>query len=63
MNAEIGFATLDDLVSEMGPPHESIVTPGAYVVEGFTPGIMPEFGAQMTEQQLADLIAFLMAQD
>ena len=27
LNAEIGFATLDDLVSEMGPPHESIVTP------------------------------------
>jgi hypothetical protein len=27
LNSEIGFATLDDLIYEMGPPHESIETP------------------------------------
>ena len=27
LNSEIGFATLDDLISEMGPPQESIETP------------------------------------
>ena len=43
--------------------HESIVLPDAYVVEGFNPGIMPQtFGAQMTKQELADLVAFLMTQ-
>lgn len=41
--------------------HESIVLPNAYVVEGFNQGIMPQvFAAQMTKQDLADLIAFLM---
>jgi cytochrome c2 len=41
--------------------HESIVSPNAYVVEGFNQGIMPQtFAAQMTKQDLADLIAFLM---
>jgi cytochrome c2 len=44
--------------------HESIVLPEAYVVEGFAPGTMPPtFGAQMTKQQLADIIAFLMTQE
>jgi hypothetical protein len=27
LNSEIGFATLDDLISEMGPPQQSIETP------------------------------------
>lgn len=44
--------------------HESVVQPNAYVVEGFNPGIMPlTFGSQMTKQELADLIAFLMTQN
>jgi cytochrome c2 len=42
--------------------HESIVLPNAYIVEGFAnPSIMPaNFGEQMTKQELADLIAYLM---
>ncbi len=42
--------------------HESIVLPNAYIVESFAnPSIMPAiFGAQMTKQELADLIAYLM---
>ena len=27
LHTEIGLATLDDLISEMGPPHQSIETP------------------------------------
>ncbi len=42
--------------------HESIVQPNTYIVEGFAnPSIMPaNFGAQMTKQELADLIAYLI---
>jgi mono/diheme cytochrome c family protein len=39
---------------------ESIVNPNAYVVESFAPGVMPDtFGAQLTLQDMADLIAYL----
>lgn len=41
--------------------HESIVIPNAYIVPGFTPGIMPQtFGQTLTPQQIADVIAYLM---
>jgi mono/diheme cytochrome c family protein len=41
--------------------YESIVEPGAYVVEGFEGGIMPEnFKETLTPQELADLVAFLL---
>jgi cytochrome c2 len=41
--------------------HESIVLPNVYVVEGFAQGIMPQtFGTQMTRQEAADVIAYLM---
>lgn len=40
---------------------ESIVHPGAYVVDGFTNGLMPDrLGDLMTPQEIADMIAFLM---
>jgi mono/diheme cytochrome c family protein len=39
---------------------ESIVTPDAFIVEGYQP-IMPKtFGASMTDQDVADLIAYLL---
>ena len=39
---------------------ESIVDPNAYVPEGFSPGIMYQnYGKDLTEQQIADLVAFL----
>jgi len=41
--------------------YESIVEPNAYAVSGFQKDIMPnEFGGTLTDQQLADLIAYLM---
>jgi mono/diheme cytochrome c family protein len=41
--------------------HESIVDPNAEVATGYQPGIMPgTYGEQLEEQQLADLVAFLV---
>ena len=42
---------------------ESIVLPGDFVVEGYSSGLMPDnFGTRMIDQQLADIVAFLMTQ-
>jgi cytochrome c2 len=39
----------------------SIVNPSAYVVTGFTDGLMPQtFGTALTPQQIDDLVAYLM---
>jgi mono/diheme cytochrome c family protein len=41
--------------------HESIVNPDAEIATGFSAGIMPStYGDQLSEQQLADLVAFLV---
>ena len=43
--------------------YESIVAPAAYTVAGFHEGIMPaDYGRRLNDQQLADLLAFLMTQ-
>jgi mono/diheme cytochrome c family protein len=43
--------------------HEAIVDPNAHVVEGFGANIMPAtYGSQLTEEQLNDLVAFLLTQ-
>ncbi len=42
---------------------ESILMPNDYVVEGFSEGIMPQnFGERLNQDQLSDLVAFLVAQ-
>jgi mono/diheme cytochrome c family protein len=39
---------------------ESIVDPNAQITTGFQPGVMPDvYADQLSEQQLADLVAFL----
>lgn len=41
--------------------HQSIIDPSAYVVPGFADDLMPKnFGEILTEDQISDLIAFLM---
>ena len=43
---------------------ESIVQPAAYVVDGYSSGVMPaNFGSEMTDQQLADIVAYLQTQN
>jgi mono/diheme cytochrome c family protein len=56
-------ATRVDGMSAADYLHESIDEPGAYVVEGFNDGIMPKtYAEQYDEQQLADLVAYLLEQ-
>lgn len=44
--------------------HQSIVAPSAWVVPGFTGGIMPEvYDEQLSDEDLATLIAYLLAQN
>lgn len=41
--------------------YQSIVEPNAHIVEGYPPNQMPPtFGETLTEQQISDLVAFLM---
>ena len=41
--------------------HESIVSPDAHIVDGFTPGVMYQnFGAELNEQEIADLVAYML---
>ena len=43
---------------------ESIVDPDAHVVEGFSPGVMPStYGTQLSDEQITDLVAYLMTLD
>jgi len=43
---------------------ESLIHPEAYIVEGFTGGIMPgNFGERLTFQDITDIIAYLESQD
>ena len=41
---------------------QSIVDPNAEVADGFQPNIMPQtYGSQLSDKQLADLVAFLQS--
>jgi mono/diheme cytochrome c family protein len=41
--------------------HESVVEPNAYVVEGFPANVMPtNYGSQLTDQQITDLVAYML---
>jgi len=42
---------------------ESIVNPNAYIVKGYQPDVMPQtYGQTLTDQQINDLVAFLLQQ-
>lgn len=43
--------------------YESIVHPGAYVVEGYANVMPQDLGRRMTEQELGDVIAYLLTPD
>ncbi len=40
---------------------ESIANPNAYIAKGFSSGIMPDFGKQLSASQIADLAAFVLS--
>jgi mono/diheme cytochrome c family protein len=59
--AEVG-PNLDDVLQGQDAAfiRESIVDPNAMVAEGFPPNVMPgNYGEQLSEQELADLVAYL----
>lgn len=41
--------------------HESIVNPGAFMVPGFADLMPATYGAQLTEKQINDLVAYLLS--
>ena len=42
--------------------YQSIISPNAYIAEGYPRGVMPQdFGDKLTNEQLAELIAFITA--
>lgn len=45
--------------SEQQYAFESISDPNAYVVPGFPQGVMPNFGAKLSNGEIADLVAFI----
>jgi len=56
-------ATRQDGVSAGDYVRESILNPNTHVVEGYQPNIMPQnYGQQLDNRALDDLIAFLLAQ-
>ena len=66
-NGKVG-PNLDNLAADakkanQGPEDqyafESIKNPSGYVVPGFPNGVMPNYGAQLKDSQIADLAAFL----
>jgi mono/diheme cytochrome c family protein len=63
-SAEVG-PNLDEALANQDPQQvlESIVDPNAQVTSGFQPDVMPDdYAEQLSEQQLADLVAFLKPQ-
>lgn len=42
--------------------HQSIVEPGAFVVEGFSDIMPPTFGDQFSEDEINDLVAYMLTQ-
>lgn len=59
--AEVG-PNLNEALADMSPEEvrEAIVDPDAEIAEGFAAGIMPgTYGESLSEEQLADLVAFL----
>jgi mono/diheme cytochrome c family protein len=59
--AEIG-PNLDESIAGASPEqvYEAIVNPDAEIAEGFSSGLMPDtYGENLSEEQLADLVAFL----
>jgi mono/diheme cytochrome c family protein len=57
-------ATREDGVSAEDYIRESILNPNAYVVDGYQPNIMPQnYGDQLSNRELDDLVEFLLVQE
>jgi cytochrome c551/c552 len=55
-------STIESDMSAEAYLKQSIVDPNAYLTPGFSANIMPaNYGTQLTEQQINDLVAYLMS--
>lgn len=43
--------------------YESIIHPGAYVVEGYQNVMLPDIGDRISDQELADILVYLLTPD
>ena len=61
--AGIGAAAASKVSGESAEQwlRNSIVNPNAYLEEGFAEGIMPTYGDALSEQQVNDLVAYLLS--
>jgi mono/diheme cytochrome c family protein len=52
--------------ADLGPLDQYVLTsiknPDGYVVPGFSAGVMPNYGTQLSDEQIADLTAYLTKQ-
>ncbi|GAB4523360.1 MAG: hypothetical protein Fur0018_06090 [Anaerolineales bacterium] len=58
---DVKLADGSDVDADEAYLHESIVDPGAKIVEGFTNVMPPTFGDQLSEDQISDIIAFIQS--
>ncbi len=56
---DVKLADGSDVDADEAYLYESIVDPGAKIVEGFTNVMPPTFGDQLSEDQISDIIAFI----
>ncbi|MGC9335788.1 MAG: c-type cytochrome [Anaerolineae bacterium] len=59
VGAEAGSRVSDQSAEEY--LREAVVAPNVFIVEGFPSNVMPmNYGSQLTEQQITDLVAFML---
>jgi cytochrome c551/c552 len=69
-NIAPSFEGIAERAAEEQPPltaaqyiHESIINPNAFVVEGYPPAMPPNYADRLSDQELADIIAYLLSDD
>jgi hypothetical protein len=69
-NVAPAFVGIAEIAAQQRPPmpaaaylYESIVFPGAYVVEGYSDVMPHDLGDRMTDQEIGDVIAYLLTPD
>ncbi|MBK8027882.1 MAG: c-type cytochrome [Chloroflexi bacterium] len=61
------WETISEVAAQRVPPmttaeyvYESIVHPGAYLVEGYPASMPQDYGSRMSEQEIADVLVYLL---
>jgi cytochrome c551/c552 len=69
-NVAPSFSGLAERAGERRPPlsaadyiYESIIDPSAYLVEGYSPSMPQDFAERLSDQEIGDIIAYLLSPD